>query len=422
MPTVAGRRNYHGKHRAAKSPRNGTPRLFAALVAGTLLTPVGLGLTTTATASAAAPSFGFRAKVQGYDSDGRAIIHYNNRIKDAGIENAVKHLNSTPGLNFVLKPGTGNGAINISNERFEGGVAGLGGWDNGGPFVKLDPKNQNFDPDDRTEIAAHELLHSIGLDHNDSGCSIMASSVNRCHSGPTPLSKNEIGQLNSMYQRGKADPNKPTSTTPDSTTKPGGPQDPGTGPTAQRPRPGQDSGDDEQGGPGPDSGDDWQSGPGQDSGDDWQSGPGEDAGDSSPSDPGDEFDWLGGDNSSDDGMFSDDGGNPFGDDFDWLGDNRTDESGDRFGSDVSDPSSSGDGFDWLGDGGDNPFGDTNQFSTGDLFGDSNQFGGDTGGFFDTGDLFTGGGNDDFDWFGKSGTDRFSGGDMFGDLAGAGSLF
>ncbi|MFB8275136.1 matrixin family metalloprotease [Nocardia colli] len=403
---------------------NGTPRLFAALVAGTLLTPVGLGLTTTATASAAAPSFGFRAKVQGYDSDGRAIIHYNNKIKDAGIENAVKHLNSTPGLNFVLKPGTGNGAINISNERFEGGVAGLGGWDNGGPFVKLDPKNQNFDRDDRTEIAAHELLHSIGLDHNDSGCSIMASSVNRCNSGPTPLSKNEIGQLNSMYQRGKADPNKPAGTKPDSTTQPGGPKDPGTRPNPQKPRPGQDSGDDSQSGPGQDSGDDEQSRPGQDSGDDWQSQPGDDSGDSSPSDPGDEFDWLGGDSSEDDGMFSEDGGNPFGDGdgFDWPGDNRTDDSGDLFGGDVSDPSNSGDGFDWLGDSGNDPFGDANPFGD-DMFGDSNQFGGDTGDLFNTGDLFTsGGGNEDFNWFGKSGANQSNADDIFSNLTSVGGGF
>ncbi|WP_280430401.1 hypothetical protein [Nocardia brasiliensis] len=114
--------------------------------------------------------------------------HANNKIHEPGIENAVKHLDATPGLNIVLEPGTGNGAIDISNERFQGDVAGLGGWDNG-PFVKLDPKNSSFDPADRTEIAGHELLHAIGLDHNDSGCSIMASVVNRCGEGPSPLGK-----------------------------------------------------------------------------------------------------------------------------------------------------------------------------------------------------------------------------------------
>ncbi|WP_378730340.1 matrixin family metalloprotease [Nocardia brasiliensis] len=276
MPSAVHRRNYRGRHRAAKSPTYGTPRLFATLLAGSLLAPGALSLATTATAAAQAPSFNYRAHVQGYDSDGRAIIHYNNKVNDPDIEKAVEHLNSTPGLELVLKPGTGKGAINISHGPLGGGVVGLGGWDNG-PFVKLDPNNRNMERDDRTEVAAHELLHSIGLDHNDSGCSIMASVVNRCNSGPTPLSRNEISQLNSMYQKGKpTDPADETTPTDTDETEPTGdttqPGDPGD----WQDQPDQDGWDDWQSQPGQDPWGDWQSQPDQDSWGDWQSQPGQD--------------------------------------------------------------------------------------------------------------------------------------------------
>ncbi|MFG2188484.1 matrixin family metalloprotease [Nocardia iowensis] len=298
MPSAVHRRNYRGRHRAAKSTTYGTPRLFATLLAGSLLAPGALSVATSATAAAQAPSFSYRAQIQGYDSDGRAIIHYNNRVNDPDIEKAVKHLNSTPGLELVLKPGTGRGAINISHGPLGGGVVGLGGWDNG-PFVKLDPNNRNMERDDRTEVAAHELLHSIGLDHNDSGCSIMASVVNRCNSGPTPLSQNEISQLNSMYQRGK--PNNPSDqTTPtnsddqteptDDTTQAGDPGDWQSQPEQDswgdwQSEPDQDAWGDWQGQPDQDAWGDWQSQPDQDAWGDWQSQPEQDAWDSWQSQP-----------------------------------------------------------------------------------------------------------------------------------------
>ncbi|WP_141691789.1 hypothetical protein [Nocardia brasiliensis] len=395
-----GSRRYRGKHRIAQAPGNGRPRLFATLLAGALLTPAGLSLSATTAGVAQAASFDFRAKIQGYDKDGRAIIHYNNKIHDPGIENAVKHLNATPGLNIVLKPGTGNGAIDISNEHFQGDVAGLGGWDNG-PFVKLDPKNSGFDPADRTEIAGHELLHAIGLDHNDSGCSIMASVVNRCGDGPSPLGKSEVGELNKMYQRGKPDNAESPS---DSTPQKGDPDDRPNRPGAPRPKPEKPSGDDQQTAPG--DGSDW-------FGDD-QSG--------DTSQPDDPF----GDNSFD-------GDDPFSGDY-------TDLFGD--GSDSSGPDEAGDGFDWLGDGRDDasgdPFGDL--FGTGDPYGsdpfssdDSFDWFGDSGwdNASDVTDMIGGDGGQTFDWFGDSGTrtfgaddtfgnaEWFSGGSRFADLAGAG---
>ncbi|MFG1793170.1 matrixin family metalloprotease [Nocardia sp. NPDC049149] len=308
----ANRRNYRGKHRAKKSPAYGSPRLAATLIAGTLLGPAAVTLTTSATAVAAAPSFGFKVQTQGNDSQGRAILHYNNTIKDEAIEKAVKHLNSTPGINWVLKPGTGRGAIKITSERFGGGVAGMGGWDGSGPFVKLDPKNKGFNADDRTEVAAHELLHAMGLDHNDSGCSIMASSVNRCNKGPTPLSKDEINVLNSKYKKGapgKDDPsdqNKPGDSEPgdsepgdsnpggddetgqpDDSTDPGEPDDNSSNPwegddNSSNPWEGDDNssnpweGDDNSSNPGEgddNSWDPWQSQPDNNSWDPWQNQP-----------------------------------------------------------------------------------------------------------------------------------------------------
>ncbi|WP_280445390.1 hypothetical protein [Nocardia brasiliensis] len=412
MPNVGGRR-YRGKHRVVQGAGHGRPRLFATLLAGALLTPAALSLSATTAGVAQAASFGFRAKVQGYDKDGRAIIHYNNKIHDPGIENAVKHLNATPGLNIVLEPGTGNGAIDISNEHFQGDVAGLGGWDNG-PFVKLDPKNSSFDPADRTEIAGHELLHAIGLDHNDSGCSIMASVVNRCGDGPSPLGKSEVGELNKMYQRGK--PNNSESPA-GSTPQKGDPGDRPTRPGAPRPKPEKPSVDDQQTAPGD----------GSDQFGDDQSG--------DTAQPGDPFgdDSFGGDFFDDDSF---DGDDPFSGDY-------TDLFGD--GSDAPSPDDAPDGFDWLGDGRDDasgdPFGDLFGTDTGDPFSSDNSFDwfGDSGwdNASDGTDMFGGDSGQSFDWFGDSGTrssdsgtrmfdigntldtvDR-SGGDQFIDFAGAG---
>lgn len=409
MPNVGGRRRYRGKHRVVPGPGHGRPRFFATLVAGALLTPAALSSVATAAGVAQAASFDFRAKVQGYDKDGRAIIHYNNKIHDPGIENAVKHLNATPGLNIVLKPGTGNGAIDISNEHFQGDVAGLGGWDNG-PFVKLDPKNSSFDPADRTEIAGHELLHAIGLDHNDSGCSIMASVVNRCGDGPSPLGKSEVGELNKMYQRGK--PNDAESPA-DSTPQKGDPDDRPTRPGAPRPKPEKPSGDDQQTPPAD----------GSDRFGDDQSGDTSQPGDPFGDNPFDGADPLSGDYTDLFGDGSDASGpDDAGDGFDWLGDGRDDAPGDPFGDLFgtdpgdrygSDPYGSDDSFDWFGDSGwDNAsdftdmFGDDSGQSF-DWFGDSGTRSSDTGTrMFDLGDTL-----DTADWSG--------GGNQFADLVGAG---
>lgn len=212
MSSTAKRRNYRGKHRLTKARSGGLshavkqpgPRISAALLATALLAPGALSLTNAATASAQAPTLGnWKVAIQGYDEQGRAIVHYNNRVNDPNIETAVQHLNSTPGLNVVLKPGTSRGAINISHERFSGATAGWGGLDGSGPYVKLDPKYLNWNAHDRTEIASHELLHALNLAHNNDPCSIMYGRVNRCNNGPTQLSRNEINQLNSTYTRGK---------------------------------------------------------------------------------------------------------------------------------------------------------------------------------------------------------------------------
>ncbi len=413
MPTAANRRNYRGKHRAAKSPANGAPRLFATLLAGSLLGPGALALTTTATAAAAAPSLGFKAPIQGYDSEGRAIIHYNNKINDPDVEAGVKHLNSTPGLNIVLKPGSGRGAINITRAQLDPGVAGLGGMDATGPFVKIDANNRSLNSGDRTEVVAHELLHSIGLDHSQGGgCDIMAPVINRCNSGATPLNKGEIDQLNSMYKKGKPSSSPNQNTSANNPNQSSGPGDQQSGPK-QPNRPGQDGGDDSgQDSGGDDSGQDSGDSPGQsqeDGGDDWFSQNGQDSGeDESGQDSGDWFSQNGQDSGDD--WFSQNGQDS-GDDWfsqngqdsgdDWMSQFQQDSGNDWFGQDSGDDWSSraGDGFDWFGDGG-------AQDISGDLFG-----GGDSGGDMFGGDLF-GGGGDGFDWFGGGGgggRDPFGGG-------------
>ncbi|MFI5776872.1 matrixin family metalloprotease, partial [Nocardia sp. NPDC051570] len=468
MSTAANRRNSRGKHRAAQSPTKGAPGLFATMVAGSLLVPGALSLATAAPASAAAPSLGFKAPVQGYDSDGRAIIHYNNKINDPDIENAVKNFNSTPGLNFILKPGSGRGAINISRGQLDPGVAGLGGMDESGPFVKIDANNRALDSADRTEVAGHELLHAMGLDHNDSGCSIMASVVNRCNSGPTPLHRNEIDQLNSMYKRGKPSSNQSTpgkntskpGDRPDSQSQPKPPsRQPGKDDSQSRPgkdggddsqsRPGKDDGDDSQSQPGKDGGDDSQSRPGKDGGDDSQSQPGQDGGDDSQSQPGqdgdDEMqsqpgkdsgdDWLsqlgldGGDDSqsqpSQDGGGDDEMQSQPGKD---SGDDWLSQLGLDGGDDSQSQQSEDGGGDWLSQLGQDAGGDWKSQS--DEGGWDSQPGG--GGFdwfgdsqgrdiADAGDMFSGGdrsgGGDGFDWFNGGGLDNFA--DMSGGFARSG---
>ncbi|GAJ83839.1 hypothetical protein NBRGN_066_00640 [Nocardia brasiliensis NBRC 14402] len=364
MSNAAHRVTYRGRHRVPKSPTRGTPQIFATVLAGALLAPVALSLTTTTATVAQAARLGFKAPIQGYDKDGRAIIHYNNKIHDPNIENAVEHLNSTPGLNIVFKPGTGRGAIDISRGQLGQGVAGLGGMDAGGPFVKISSDINNMNSGDRTEVAGHELLHSIGLDHDDSGCSIMASVVNRCKDGATPLQKKEINELNSMYKRGKPGDSSDQDTGDYSSDQQGEGSD----------RPGDTTAGDDRFGD--DSADPFGDLTGSDPFADF---PGSDPfGDPSGSDTGgDPFgDIFDGDTGSDpfgDFMDADTGGDPFGDLF--GGDTGGDPFGDLF-------SGGGDGFDWF-TGADDPFGGGRDIFSSGGFGDLAGVGGgfDEGGWF-----------------------------------------